>query len=183
VPLLPKPGRRGRLRATDLRVVVNAIGHLARTGCGWRMLPVHFGAWQTVWWFRRFVRLLLCRVIHALALMLDRKRSGRAANPGAGALDSKTVKAPAAPGYDAARRLKGRKRHIVVGTDARLLMVNLTTADLLDAAGAERIVLGIRKRWPFGAAEQPRSLRNRIDGAAVDGCSTCLPTAPATVVS
>lgn len=153
VPLLPKPGKRGRPPATDLREVLNAIRYLARTGCGWRMLPVHFGAWQTVyWWFRRFVRRLLFRTIHDLALMLDRERAGRAASPSAGVLDSQTVKAPAAPGgggYDAAKKLKGRKRHIVVDTDGRLLMINLTTADMQDAAGAERIVLGIRKRWPW----------------------------------
>ena len=66
-------------------------------------------------------------------------------------LDSQTVKAPAAPGGRLRRRqkLKGRKRHIVVDTDGRLLMINLTTADMQDAAGAERIVLGIRKRWPW----------------------------------
>lgn len=153
MPLLPKPGRRGRPPTTDLREVLNAIRYLARTGCGWRMLPVHFGPWQTVyWWFRRFVRRLLFRTIHDLALMLDRERAGRAASPSAGVLDSQTVKAPAAPGgggYDAAKKLKGRKRHIVVDTDGRLLMVNLTSADIQDAAGAEQIVLGIRKRWPW----------------------------------
>lgn len=153
VPLLPKPSRRNRPPATDLREVLNAIRYLARTGCGWRMLPVHFGAWQTVyWWFRRFVRRLLFRTIHDLALMLDRERAGRAASPSAGVLDSQTVKAPAAPGgggYDAAKKLKGRKRHIVVDTDGRLLMVDLTSADIQDAAGAEQIVLGIGKRWPL----------------------------------
>ena len=152
VPLLPKPGKRGRPPATDLREVLNAIRYLARTGCGWRMLPVHFGVWQTVyWWFRRFVRRLLFRTIHDLALMLDRERAGRAASPSAGVLDSQTVNAPAAPGgggYDAAKKLKGRKRHIVVDTDGRLLMVDLTSADIQDAAAAEQIVRGIRKRWP-----------------------------------
>ena len=112
---------------------------------------------QTVyWWFRRFVRRLLFRTLHDLALMLDRERCGRAASPSAGVLDSQTVQAPAAPkggGYDAAKKLKGRKRHIVVDTDGRLLMVNLTTAEVQDAAGAERIIAAIRKRWPpFRAA-------------------------------
>jgi len=66
-------------------------------------------------------------------------------------LDSQTVKSPHAAGgggYHAAKRLKGRKRHIAVDTDGRLLMVNLTTADVQDTAGAEQIVKAIRKRWP-----------------------------------
>jgi transposase len=58
-PLMPPPSRRGRKASVDLREVLNAIRYLARSGGGWRMLPVHFGPWQTVyWWFRRFVRRL-----------------------------------------------------------------------------------------------------------------------------
>jgi putative transposase len=84
--------------------------------------------------------------------MLDRERLGREASPSAGVLDSQTVKPPHAPGgggFDAAKRLKGRKRHIAVDTDGHLLMVNLTAADVQDAAGAEHIVKAIRKRWPW----------------------------------
>jgi putative transposase len=152
-PLLPEPARRGRRPGVDLREVLNAIRYLARTGCGWRMLPNDFGPWQTVyWWFRRFVRRLLFRTIPDLALMLDRERVGRAASPTAGVLDSQTVEAPAAPsggGYDAAKKIKGRKRHVAADTDGRLLMVNLTPAEVQDAAGAERIIAAIRKRWPW----------------------------------
>ena len=117
------------------------------------MLPHDFPAWQTVsWWFRRFVRRLLFRTLHDIALMLDREQVGRHPSPSAGVVDSQTVKAPAASGgggYDAAKKVKGRKRHIAVDTDGRLLMVNLTPADVQDAAGAERIIVAIRKRWPW----------------------------------
>jgi putative transposase len=152
-PLLPKPARRGRPPTTDLREVLNAIRYLSRAGCGWRMLPVHFGPWQTVYrWFRRFARRLLFQTIHDVALMLDRERAGREASPTAGVLDSQTVKAPSAAGgggYDAAKKVKGRKRHVAVDTDGRLLMVNLTAADVQDARGAEAIVAAVRKRWPW----------------------------------
>jgi transposase len=103
------------------------------------------------WWFRRFVRRLLFQTIHDIAVMLDRERIGREASPGGGILDSQTVKASAATtrGYDAAKKTVGRKRHIAVDTDGRLLMVNLTTADLSDSAGAQHILDAIRKRWPW----------------------------------
>ena len=84
--------------------------------------------------------------------MLDRERAGREASPSAGVIDSQSVQAPHAPaggGYDAAKRVRGRKRHIAVETDGRLLMVNLTSADVQDAAGAERIIAAVRKRWPW----------------------------------
>lgn len=74
--------------------MVNAIRYLTRTGCGWRMLPKDFPAWQTVyWWFRRFVRQALFKTIHNVALMLDRERQGREASPSAGIVDSQSVKA------------------------------------------------------------------------------------------
>ena len=152
-PLLPKPTRRGRTPGVDLREVLNAIRYMARSGGGWRMLPIHFGPWQTVyWWFRRLVRRLLFKTIHDVALMLDREQQGREASPSAGVVDSQTVKAPHAPeggGYDAAKKLKGRKRHVAVDTDGRLLMVNLTAADVQDAAGAEAIIKDVRRRWPW----------------------------------
>jgi hypothetical protein len=104
------------------------------------------------WWFRHFVRLMLFRTIHDIALMLDRERVGREASPSAGILDNQTVKAPAPGaerGYDAAKKTVGRKRHIAVDTDGRLLMVNLTPADISDSAGAQMILDAIRKRWPW----------------------------------
>jgi transposase len=152
-PFLPPPSGRGRPAEVDLREVLNALRYLARAGCGWRMLPVHFGPWQTIyWWFRRFVRRLLFRTVHDVALMLERERTGRKASPSAAGLDSQTVKPPHAPGggaYDAAKWTKGRKRHVAVDTDGRLLMVNLPPADVQDAAGAEAIVKAIRRRWPW----------------------------------
>ena len=145
-PLLPRPAKRGRKPGVDLREVLNAIRYMARAGAGWRMLPHDFPPWQTVyWWFRRFVRRLLFRTLHDVALMLDREQAGREASPSAGVIDSQSVKAPAAPGgggYDAAKRVKGRKRHIAVDTDGRLLMVNLTSADVQDAAGADQALGG-----------------------------------------
>ena len=151
-PVLPRPARRGRKRTTDLREVVNAIRYMVRSGCEWRMLPIHFPPWQTVyWWFRRFVRLLLFRTIHDVAVMIDRERNGREASPSAGVIDSQSIKAPAAKsrGYDAGKKVTGRKRHIAVDADGRLLMVNLTTADISDSAGAQAILDAIRKRWPW----------------------------------
>ena len=147
-PLLPPPAKRGRPRETDFREVVNAVRYLVRAGCGWEMLPSDFPPWQTVyWWFRQFVRRLLFNTIHDIALMMDRERVGREASPSAGVVDSQSVKAPMARegGYDGGKKVLGRKRHIAVDTDGRVLMVNLTTADIADSADAQ----AIRKRWPW----------------------------------
>src|ERR1700678_2955692 len=150
--LMPIPGRRGRPREVDFREVVNAVRYLVRSGCGWRRLPVHFGPWQTVYgWFRELARRFLFQTIHDVALMVDRERSAREASPSAAVIDSQSVKAPHAEtrGYDAGKKIVGRKRHIAVDTDGRLLMVNLTPADISDSAGAQMILDGVRKRWPW----------------------------------
>src|ERR1700756_597754 len=151
-PLMPAPGRRGRSREFDFREVINAVRYLVRSGCGWRMLPIHFGPWQTVYgWFRELARRFLFQTIHDVALMVDRERAGREASPSAAWIDSQSVKAPHAEtrGYDAGKKIVGRKRHIAVDTDGRLLMVNLTTADIADSTGAQAILDAIRKRWPW----------------------------------
>jgi transposase len=103
-PLMPGAAKVGRRRSVNFREIVNAIRYLVRSGCEWRMLPHDFPPWQTVsWWFRRFVRRLIFRLIHDIALMMDRERSGRAKQPTAGVLDSQSLKAPGTVqrGYDA----------------------------------------------------------------------------------
>ena len=88
-PFLPAVPKLGRKPTTDLREVLDALRYLARTGGGWRMLPNDFPPWQTVyWWFRRFVRRLLFRTIHDVALMLDRERENREQSPSAAVVDS-----------------------------------------------------------------------------------------------
>jgi len=156
-PLMPKPGRRCRPRE-DFREVINAVRYLVRSGCGWRMLPIHFRAWQTVYgWFRELARRFLFQTIHDIELMLDRERQGREQSPSAAMIDSQSIKAPSAEkrGFDAGKKVVGRKRHIAVDTDGRLLMVNLTTADISDSAGGPS-----HSRWhPKALALGEASLR------------------------
>jgi len=83
--------------------------------------------------------------------MLDRELEGRAVSPTASILNSQSVKASNAAerGYDAGKKITGRKRHIAVDTEGRLLMVRLTPADLSDSAGDQLVLDALRKRWPW----------------------------------
>ena len=171
-PLLPGCARTGRPRTTDLRAVINALRYVVRSGCEWRMLPNDFPPYQTVYyWFRRLMRRMLFRTIHDLALMIDRLSKGREVLPGAAILDSQSVKAPGARerGYDAHKKVSGRKRHIAVDTDGNLLAVNLTPADIADSEGAKLVLDALNQRWPwvkhlFGDAAYDR--RKLMDKAA-----------------
>ena len=85
-------------------------------------------------------------------MVLDRGREAREHSPAAAAVYSQSVRAPSAPsagGFDVDNRIKRRKRHIAVDTDGRLLMVNVTTVNISDSAGAQEIVLAVRRRWPW----------------------------------
>jgi putative transposase len=171
-PLLPGVARTGRPRTIDLRRVINALRYLVRSGCEWRMLPNDVPPYQTVYyWFRRLIRRFLFRTIHDLALMLDRMCEQREVVPSAGIVDSQSVKAPGARerGYDAHKKISGRKRHIAVDTNGWLLAVNLTPADVADSIGAQLVLDALVKRWPwvkhlFGNAAYDR--RTLLDKAA-----------------
>lgn len=107
-PLMPKSGRRGRPREVIFRAVINAVRYLVRSGRGWRMLPIHFGAWQTVYgWFRELTRRSLFQTIDDIELMQDRERQGREASPSAAVIDSQSVKAPSTEKARICRRKKG----------------------------------------------------------------------------
>lgn len=112
--------------------------YLVRSRCGWRILPFHFGHWRTVYGrFCELARRFLFQTIHDVALVLDRESVGREASPSAAVIDSQSVKAPHGKtrGYNACKTVVGRKRHIAVDTDGRLLMVHLTSADSATAPG------------------------------------------------
>ena len=92
-PLTPGASRRGRKRRTDFPEIVNALRYLVRSGCGWEMLPAHFGPRRTAcWWFRRLMRRFLFQTPHDLCVMLDRETAGRDASPSGGVIDSQSAR-------------------------------------------------------------------------------------------
>lgn len=99
----------------------------------------------------RFVRRLLFKAIHDVALMLDGQQQSRRESHTAAVIYSHSVKAPcaAARGYDANKKVSGRKWHIAVDVDGSLLMVNLTPADIADSTGTEWVLVALKKRWPW----------------------------------
>ena len=138
----------GRPRSVDLRAVADAILYLLRAGCAWRMLPADFPPWPTVYrYFRRWEAAGCIDRTHDFCRSLVRLQAGQSPQPSAAILDSQTVKAsPQAidpVGYDAGKKVKGRKRHIVVNTMGMLLGVRVHPADIQDRDGAALVFQGI----------------------------------------
>lgn len=152
-PLIPPSRRGGRPRTTNMRSVVEAILYIASSGCQWRMLPGDFPPVSTVrGYFYAWREMGLWESINQLLVMTARDIEGKEAQPTAGIIDSQSVKATESggvSGYDAGKKVKGRKRHIVTDTLGFLIFVLVHAADIQDRDGAPCVLKAIRRRFPW----------------------------------
>lgn len=150
---LPQPstvGSRGRPQAWPPRDIVNALLYLLRTGCQWRSLPHDLPPWQTVYYhFRKWRLSGVWAKINRLLREQVRQAAGRAATPSAAIVDAQSVKTTLVKGprgYDAGKKVNGRKRHIVVDTLGLLLLVLVTPASVQDKPGGKQLLTRLSQR-------------------------------------
>lgn len=150
--------KRGKKREVDMQEVVNAIFYILRAGCSWRIMPHDLPAWQTVYsYFQRWQRKGIWQKIHSRLRCLRqqatqlRQLEERDLEPSAGIIDSQTVKTTekgGIDGYDAGKKINGRKRHILVDTMGLLLMVVVHAASIQDRDGAKLVLDKIQYSFP-----------------------------------
>ncbi len=149
---VPRPRRFGR-RSTDLRRVVNAIFYIATTGCQWRQLPRDFPPYSTVQdYFYHWVEDRRWEIVNRALVMAAREKAGREPSLTAGVIDSQSVKTTesgSVRGFDAGKRIKGRKRHIVTDTAGHLVGLVVHSAGTQDRDGAPAVLAAIRRLYPW----------------------------------
>ncbi len=159
--LLPAAKHLGRPRELEMRQVVNAILYVVVGGIQWRMLPRDFPKWQSVYYyFRQWRKAHVWQRLHDRLRAEVRHAAGRHKHPTAGCLDSQSVKTTQVPGlrgFDAAKNINGRKRHLLVDTLGLLMTIVVTAASVQERDGARLVFARIngsgkklRRLWVDG---------------------------------
>ena len=162
-PLIPPARRGGAKRTVDVREVVNGLMYVLSTGCQWRAIPKDLPPRSTIYDYFDLWSWdgTLDRIHDALYLPVARRPRARRARPPPSspgrrawgpARASRARKKGACvdpTGYDAGKKIKGKKRHVLVDTQGLLMHAIVHAADIQDRDGGALVMASLFGAFPF----------------------------------
>jgi len=167
------PAKGGRPLTYDHRLVIDTILYVLVSGCAWRLVPHDLAPWDAAYrWFRYWSARGVWDDIHDALRDQVRRADGRDAQPSAAVLDAQSAQSACggeAIGFDAGKKTRGRKRHLLVDTCGLLLVCVVHSAGVQDRAGARLVLCSLAEQYPgIGLIWADGGYANSVDATLVD---------------
>jgi putative transposase len=147
---LPSAKTTGRPRQYPWREILNGIFYIVKNGCVWRALPHDLPPWETVYgYFRKFQKMNLWEELNQVIREQVRQKANKESTASLMIMDSQSAKSAEGGeqrGFDAFKKVIGRKRNLIVDNLGLLVVAKVTAANVQDVYAGKKVLQELQQR-------------------------------------